>query len=550
MNAPRKAEESLDEHQELRARLEEAEELLAAIRSGAVDALLVDGPEGPQVYTLQGADQTYRVFIETMNEGAATIGADGTIVYCNRRFAELAGAPLEQTLGQSLYDFVAEADAPRIAELLREHTDADGHAEISLGQAGRIVPVRLSTRPMPLLNGRLVCLVATDLRGEKLRERLAEQDRRKDEFLAMLGHELRNPLAIIHNLIQVLRQKSGDQQTVEMRDLIEEQTLHMARLLDDLLDVARLNTGKIRLEKGRLELGALLSGTAQAFRKDFAESGVSLDLDLPAVPVYLNADRTRLAQVLGNLLHNANKFTDRGGRVSLSLSADPDARTATVTVRDSGIGMDRETLQRVFETFSQADRSIARTRGGLGLGLALVKGLVDLHGGEVSVVSEGLDRGTIITIRLPMHEDGESHERRVASGEPERRTGLPTPSQRRARRVLIIDDNRNGALSTQLLVQLLGHVAEVAYDGPAALEKVAQYKPEVVLCDIGLPKMDGYEVARLLRQRADCRDALLVALSGYGMEEDKRRSREAGFDLHLVKPVHPDKLGEILASLR
>ena len=533
--------ELLKENSELHARLEEAEELLTAIRGGTVDALLVDGPKGAQVYTLQGADQTYRVFVETMSEGAATVAPDGTIAYCNRCFAELLGVPLEQTVGRSLQDFVRDNDKSRIGTLLQQ-VNSGAQAEFELGQNGGAgVPARLSVRPMPLIDGEFVCLVATDLRSEKLRDKLAEQDRRKDEFLAMLGHELRNPLAIIHNLIQVLRQKSADPQTTEMHAMIEEQTLHMGRLLDDLLDVARLNTGKIRLEKSRFELSTLISATAQAFSRDFNESGIRLDLDLPPTPVYLNADRTRLAQVLGNVLNNATKFTDRGGRVTVTLRADPQSRTAVVTVRDSGIGMDRDALERVFESFSQADRSIERTRGGLGLGLALVRGLVELHEGTVTAISEGLDQGTTITIRLPLHRDAVTPapqpEPRIAEG-------------RRPLRVLIIDDNHNGALSTQMLVQMLGHVAEVAYDGRSALEKAAQFKPEVVFCDIGLPKMDGYEVARQLRQRTDCRDRFLIALSGYGMEDDKRRSVEAGFDFHVVKPVHPDKLEEILARIK
>jgi PAS domain S-box-containing protein len=536
-------EELLKENRVLRARLEEAEELLTAIRGGSVDALLVEGPEGAQVYTLQGADQTYRVFVETMNEGAATIGPDGTIAYCNRRFAELIGVPLEQTVGRSLAEFVSESHGSRIIELLRQVNTGNSETEVELGPNGRAgVPARLSVRPMPLVDGEFVCLVATDLRSEKLREKLTEQDRRKDEFLAMLGHELRNPLAIIHNLIQVLRQKSADPPTVEMRAMIEEQTVHMARLLDDLLDVARLNTGKIRLEKSRVELSTLISATAQAFSKDFSDGGISLDLDLPPTPIYLNADRTRLAQVFGNVLNNANKFTDRGGTVTLTLSADPKSSTAIVTVRDSGIGMDSETLQRLFESFSQADRSIDRTRGGLGLGLALVRGLVELHEGTVTAFSEGLDQGTTITIRLPFQTDAVAP---ASQFDPRR-----IAEKRRALRVLIIDDNHNGALSTQMLVQMLGHVTEVAYDGAAALEKVAQFKPEVVFCDIGLPKMDGYEVARQLRRRSDCRDRFLIALSGYGMEDDKRRSLEAGFDVHVVKPVHPNKLQEILAAVK
>ena len=531
----------LEENQDLGARLEEAEDLLSAIRSGNIDALMVQGSQGPQVYTLQGADQPYRVYVETMNEGAVTLSSDGTILYANNQFAEFVGEALEQTVGKSFHDFVVNADHDVLGALVREIGGGSRRAEITLkNRTGLLIPARLSARQMELGGERFICLVVTDLSGQKLQEQLREADRRKDEFLAMLGHELRNPLAIMHNVLQVLHKKYGDADaSAEMRGMIEEQVRQMGRLIDDLLDISRVTTGKIRLESTLFDLTKVLADTVESYRDGLEANGLTLSLELPNRPLFVRGDKTRIAQVIGNLLNNANKFTDSGGKVTVALSADLSANRAAIRVRDTGIGIDGDNLGRVFDTFAQADRSLERSRGGLGLGLALVKGLVELHGGTVRAASDGLGQGSQFIIQLPI--EGATSEE--PSGE------APKVGPTRAFRILVIEDNPAGALSMQMLLKHLGHVAEVAYNGMDGLAAAQRFKPDVVLCDIGLPGLDGYQIARRLRTNEESRQSLLIALSGYGQEEDKQRALDAGFDMHCIKPLDINLLEKFLADL-
>ncbi len=446
----------LVENHELRTRLEEAEELLTAIRAGSVDALVIEGPQGPQVYTLEGADQPYRTYVETMNEGAVTLSQDGTILYSNRQFAELTAASIEETIGGSFFAFIAGPDQDAVAALLRAGESGSGWVEIALeDRAGTPIPVRISARRTRIGRDEFICLVVTDLRGQKLQDQLREADQRKNEFLAILGHELRNPLAIIHNLLQVMRKKFGADASADMREMIEEQTRQMARLIDDLLDVSRITTGKIRLELTCFDVAEVLAETVQSYRAALEANGLRLILELPNRQLFVNGDKTRIAQVIGNLLHNASKFTDGDGQVTVALSADSGDNSALIRVRDTGMGMDNETLHSLFDNFAQADRSIARSRGGLGLGLALVKGLVELHGGEVTAASAGPGQGSEFLVRLPTERAPLE-----ASGEK-----VASVGRTRCFRILIIEDNQAGALSMQLLLKQLGHDVEVAYNG-------------------------------------------------------------------------------------
>jgi CheY-like chemotaxis protein len=365
---------------------------------------------------------------------------------------------------------------------------------------------------------------------------LAEADRRKDEFLAMLAHELRNPLAPIRNAVGVMKMvRPGDPAAAQARDMIERQVAHMARLVDDLLDVSRITRGKILLRKERADLAALVRAAAEDHRTLLETTGLTLIVEVPDRPLWVDGDRTRLSQVVGNLLHNANKFTDSGGTVVIRLDAEPDA--AVLRVRDTGIGLEAEMLGRLFEPFSQADRSLDRTRGGLGLGLALVKGLVELHGGTVSAFSQGVGQGAEFVVRLPL-----------ARAEPEGGGSAgAAPGQGRPLRVLVIEDNPDTAESLRWLLTLAGDEVAVAHTGRAGLEAARAFRPDAVVCDIGLPGgMDGYAVARALRADPELFGVTAVALSGYGQEEDKRKSRQAGFDHHLTKPAPPEELQRVL----
>jgi PAS domain S-box-containing protein len=376
---------------------------------------------------------------------------------------------------------------------------------------------------------------------KRAEEALREADRRKDAFLAMLGHELRNPLAPIRNSLYLLeRTAPGGESTRRAHAVIDRQVTHLTRLVDDLLDVTRIARGKITLEREPLELGGLVRGTLEDYRETFAQSRLALTLALPEEALWVSADRTRLAQVIGNLLGNAAKFTPPGGRVSVSLDSDGHSGQAVLRVCDTGIGIAPELLARVFEPFAQADTTLERSRGGLGLGLATVKGLVELHGGRVGVQSAGLGAGTELTVRLPL-----ARVERPAQTPPARRS-----SAGERRHVLVIEDNRDAAESLRLLLELLGHRVDVAHAGSEGLEMARALGPELILCDIGLPEMDGYAVARTLREDPRLQPSTLVAISGYAAPEDIAKSREAGFDAHLAKPVELTKLEGLLGAAR
>jgi two-component system CheB/CheR fusion protein len=385
-------------------------------------------------------------------------------------------------------------------------------------------------------------LRAEAAREKKMAEDLAEADRRKDEFLAMLGHELRNPLTPILNCLHVMRRyQPGGSEFEANRRILERQVRHMGRLVDDLLDISRITRGKIQLRVEPVELAGVVERAVAATRPLVEGRRHDLRVALPAEPVWLEADPTRLEQVLANLLNNATKYTEPGGRIELTAARE--GREVVLRVRDNGIGITPDLLPRVFELFMQADRSLDRAQGGLGIGLTLVHRLVELHGGRVEAHSAGPGRGSEFIVRLPLPAGSASPQTPADEAPPE-----PASPGRRSTRVLVVDDNRDSAESLAMMFGLDGHEVHLAYDGPAAVEAALAYRPEVIFLDIGLPGLDGYEVARRLRGMPELAGVLLVAMTGYGQEEDRRRCRDAGFDLHLVKPVDPVTLRELLAS--
>ena len=810
------------ENEELRRRLEEAEQALEAIRTGQVESLVVEGPEGPRIFTLEGATQSVRVLIEAMNEGAVTLGDRGTILYCNARFAGMLGKPLQKVMGSSLRDHVPERSRADFDALLARTRDSGVREEIPLrATGGEEIPVYLSISAIVDGGRRVLCVVATDLRerkraeaialaelaaraseerlwqtlryasagtwaldfasgavawspesyrlyglepregpltradweravhpqdlpgalaalaacvdgrtseyraefrvpnaqpeerwllgvgqleraedgtpirllglniditerkqaeqalreaeddarrragelqavldavpaavfitrdpeartvdanrfcaellrvppgtnvslsagegsrprsframrggveippaelpvqlaaarGEEVRdceldvvfedgtvrhlvgnatplrtaggqpagavgafvditdrqraqdasraseERLREADRRKDDFLSMLSHELRNPLAPIRNATYILRRTElGSDQAKRAHGVIERQTQHLTRLVDDLLDVTRIARGKIELRRERVDLRETVRRTAEDLRSVIEARGVTFRVDVPDANVWAEIDTTRLAQAVGNLLHNAAKFTRGGDSVRLSLESD--GVNAQIRVEDTGAGIAPELLPHVFDKFVQGDRTLARTEGGLGLGLALVKGIVELHGGSVCARSAGKGHGAEFTLRLPVSVRPEGLDRPAP--------GVASTSS--GRRVLVIDDNVDAAQSLAEGLRLSGHVVEVAFDGPTAIEKVLMNPPDVVFCDIGLPGMSGYEVARKLRATG-ANGMQLIAVSGYAQSEDVTRALEAGFDAHIAKPCDPEQLAWLL----
>ncbi|HEV3120372.1 MAG TPA: MASE1 domain-containing protein, partial [Isosphaeraceae bacterium] len=368
-------------------------------------------------------------------------------------------------------------------------------------------------------------------------ESLRAADRRKNEFLAMLAHELRNPLGPIKNAVHLLSLKGPPEPELdEARAMIERQVGHMVRLIDDLLDVSRITRGRILLHRERIDLSGLVRATVQDYRRGLEAAGLSVQLELPAEPLWVQGDATRLAQVVGNLLQNAAKFSDAGACVTIRLSVGADDK-ATLSISDTGIGMAPDLLTRLFEPFTQADQSLARSRGGLGLGLALAKGLIDLHGGEIAARSEGPGRGSQLEIRLPLE--------RGLVATPASAPG-PAPAGKGCR-VLVIEDNRDGAESMRRLLKLAGHQVEVADAGGTGLVAARQFRPDAVVCDLGLPGgMSGYDVARGLRGDAELAGAYLIALTGYSQNEHRELASEAGFDVLLTKPVNFDDLQRLL----
>jgi two-component system CheB/CheR fusion protein len=374
-------------------------------------------------------------------------------------------------------------------------------------------------------------------RCRAIADRLREADRRKDDFLSVLSHELRNPLAPIRNALHLLsRARDDPERAARAYDVIERQIEHLSRMVDDLLDVTRITRGRMQIHPAPIDLGRVVRDTIEDHRPTFEAAGIELSLEETAAPAPVDGDPTRLAQVLGNLLANSAKFTPRGGRVSVRLGEDP-AGFALLRIRDTGEGIDPEVLPRIFEPFSQADSTLARTRGGLGLGLAVVKGIIELHGGTVAASSAGRGAGTEMVVRLPRG--------MAIAPRPPSHAAAARPA-----RVLVVEDNVDAAETLREALELEGIEVVVAGDGAAGLREARRMRPDVVICDIGLPGgLDGYGVARTIRADPALRDTPLIALTGYAGPEDRARAREAGFDRHLGKPSAINDVLRAVASV-
>ena len=372
---------------------------------------------------------------------------------------------------------------------------------------------------------------------ERLLTKLEEGNRRKDEFLAMLSHELRNPLAPISNALEVMRRSGTDErERRSSREVIGRQVDDLARLIDDLLDASRITSGKVRLELQTMELSGVVSRAIETTRPMTDARKHRLTVSLPAEPVWLEADPTRLAQVFSNLLNNAAKYTQEGG--DISIKAEVEGTELVVAVRDTGVGIPADVLPQVFDLFTQADRSLDRAQGGLGIGLTLARSIVQMHGGTVQAFSDGSNKGSEFVVRLPVVTQ-------MAELMDEIRAVDHPPAASR-RRVLVVDDNPDATETMSILLKLSGHEVEIANDGDTALEAAERFKPQVILLDVGLPGMHGYEVAERLRSLPENENVVLVALTGYGQERDRVRAMEAGFDYHFVKPVDFEKLEAVV----
>jgi PAS domain S-box-containing protein len=474
---------------------------------------------------------------------------DCRVVTANRALASLLGTPADANISltpatpaRSLYRIQRGGRDMPASELPMQYAIAHRTAvsnEIEIVRAdGRLVYVQNDVEPLYDTHGQIYgCVsVCVDLTERKLAEdALREADRRKDEFLATLSHELRNPLAPIRTALEVMRIARDDAGLVEKsRATMERQLAHLVRITDDLLDVSRITQNKVGLRRERIDLRAAVHSAIEATRSLLEDRGHAVALDLPPLPLWVDADFTRLAQVFSNLLNNAAKYTDPGGRVGVAAAVT--ATRAVVTVTDTGVGIPADKLPRVFDMFTQLQEHRDRTHGGLGIGLTLAKRLIELHGGSIEVRSEGAGLGTCVTVSLPLTKPAAA---RRSQGVPDATTaGAPC-------RILVAEDSQDAAEMMRVMLQFKGHDVRVAADGVEAVDVASTFKPHIAFLDIGMPRMDGYEAARRIRELLG-RRVVLVALTGWGQDDDKLRSREAGFDQHITKPPEPELLERLI----
>ena len=572
---------------------DEAQEALSAIRRGEIDALVVSTGADLRVLVLKGADYAHQVLFETLNEGAMALDASGAILWANRRLVELLARPLEDLLGSRLSRFVVGDDAGMAASLMEQAASGASKGELRLLRAdGQTVPVLMSVGSVGSVSAEpepVFTVVVTDLSAlkqaqaglerandelearveartrelssvndtlkaelerrsqleDELRRTAAmlrDADRRKDEFLSMLAHELRNPLAPLVTAAELLRPAvAGHAAGERYRSVIERQVRNLSRLVDDLLDASRASHRAITLKKQVVELGAVVRSALEAARPAIDGERHELTVQMPRAPLYLMADPTRLEQVLVNLLNNAAKYTQRGGHVALDVEPDGDA--VSIRVTDDGVGIAPDLVGRVFDLFVQAERSLDRAQGGLGIGLTMVKSIVEMHDGTVKAHSAGPGRGSEFTVRLPMVPgsltEASGGEGATASAPP-RGTGDQT-----ATKVLVVEDNADAAETLIELLSSWGYEVRAARDGESAIQIAMTFEPAFVLLDVGLPGMDGYEVAVRLRD-SELSKPSIIAISGYAQPRDRRRGEAAGFDCHLLKPVDPASLRQLL----
>ena len=507
------------------------------------------------------AGEGYRLIVEAIEDYAIlTMDPEGKVASWSSGAERLLGYEAEEILGRDGACFFTpedvqkgapEAELRKAAETGRAaddrwHVRKNGSYFFASG-----ITSSLRDAQGALLGFVKVMRDRTDRKrlDEELRNRaeaLARADEEKDEFLAVLAHELRNPLAPVFYALRLLDEKPlDDPNRWYIRRIVDRQMRRLARLIDDLLDVSRIRTGKVELRKARVDLNTVIAHAVEVARPLAEDRGHALSVALPPEPVWLEADPVRLEQVFSNLLSNAVKFTEDGGRIALSVERQ--GQEVVVRVRDTGVGIPPDLLPRVFDLFTQGDRSIDRSRDGLGIGLTLSRRLVEMHGGTIEARSDGVGRGSEFVVRLPafLHHGPPADEETA----PARAADLEKKPPSRPLRVLVVDDSEDTTELLGTLLEMAGHSIQVAHTGPSALEVAAAFRPDAIILDIGLPGLDGYQVAQRLREDPALRSVTLIAATGYGQEEDLRRSREVGFDQHLVKPIDPGELQRLLAEV-
>ena len=495
-------------------------------------------------------EQELSDFLENAPDGMHRVGPDGTILWANKAELQLLGYARDEYIGRNIAEFHVDRDIITDAlKRLRQGEILHGCEARMRCKDGSVRHVLIHSNARTV-DGEFVstrCLtrdvterVLLEQERNRRLEQLAETDRRKDEFLALLGHELRNPLAPILTSLEVMRLRDDDPSLLlRSREMIERQVALMTRLVDDLLDASRIARGKVALQTERVTLDCIVERALEIVRPLIDERGHELVLNMPAGPVVFYGDPARLAQALANLLHNAARYTEPGGRISLHARTEGSA--LEISIADNGAGLDPALLGKVFDLFVQGEGSSADARGGLGIGLALARGLVQLHGGTVAARSEGIGRGSEFMMTLPLPGPPSKSAQAPAAdagGEPARITG--------PRHILIVDDNVDAAESLGEFLKVSGHRVDIAHDGASALAQAARFQPDVVILDIGMPAMDGYQVASRLRSQVGLTSSILIAVTGYAQERDRISARQAGFDYHFAKPLDIDRLAGLI----
>jgi PAS domain S-box-containing protein len=491
--------------------------------------------------------------VESSDDAIISKDLNGVIQSWNAAAVRLFGYTAEQAVGRHISFLIPAERADeedRILARLRAGERVYHFDTVRVRSDGRPIHVSLTISPIRDELGRIVgaSKIARDITDRKqdeeriydLMTQLKEADLRKNEFLAMLAHELRNPLAPLLSLLEIMKRGDGNGAMLDqVRSTLDRQLGQMVRLVDDLLDTSRITRGKLELRKGRVEVASVIHQSVEACRPLAQRAMHELNVSLPAEPINLHADPARLAQVFGNLLNNACKYTEPGGRIWVS--AERQGGDVVVKVKDTGLGIPSGKLVSIFELFAQIDRSMERSQGGLGIGLTLVKRLVEMHGGSVEAHSEGQGMGSEFVVRLPILVEGPKAEM------PKGTVDEPAPTNHR---ILVVDDNPDAAASLAMLLKITGNDTQIAHDGIEAVEAASAFRPDVVLLDIGLPKLNGHDACRRIREQPWGKHMVLVALTGWGQDEDRRQSKEAGFDHHMVKPVDFNALMSLLAGLK
>ena len=528
----------------LQEQLQEARDTLEAIRSGEVDAVVVSGSKGNQIYSLTGAEQPYRVYVERMQEGAVTVSDKGLVLYCNQRYAEMVKAPLERVIGADILPHLSADSWEKVSSVFKMNQEAMKHEGTLQCGDGTKLPVHLTASLLPLQDQVVICLIVTDLSLQKRQEELRlakevaeEANLAKDNFLAALSHELRTPLTpALMALVSLERNQTLPDSVKEDISMIRANIELEARLIDDLLDLTRIVQGKLELNDEPLDVHALLLRAIDICRPDIEAKQQRLTLHIDAHCSKTTGDTVRIQQVMWNLIRNAVKFTPPGGSITIS-TQNVDEEKLRVCVEDSGIGFQSENAPKLFAAFEQNGRNITRQFGGLGLGLTISRSIMLAHGGSIQAESAGPKKGATFTIELPLRKSAH--------------TSFPASSQSlssngQVLRILLVENHDDTRMAIERLLRNLKHEVRSAGSAQEALELATQHEFDLVLSDLGLPDENGLELMSKLRDRFGLRG---IAVTGYGMKEDIERSREAGFVHHLIKPIDPNQLGELVRKV-